>query len=138
MRTQTFRAAPGCGMLSVSTDDDGHANARPEHEEHSMTNYLLIYRADPAAMAAMPEPTPEQGAEMMDAWNNWAARAGDAIVNFGDPTVAVSPGADPTVGGYSILQADSYDEIAALLEGHPHTAMGGTIDVYETQPVLGG
>lgn len=103
-----------------------------------MTNYLLIYRVDPAAMAAMPEPTPEQAAEMTDAWNGWAARAGDAIVNFGDPTVPVSPGADPTVGGYSLLQADSYEAIATLLEGHPHTAMGGAIDVYETQPVMGG
>ena len=101
-----------------------------------MTNYLLIYRADPAAMAAMPEITPEQGAEMTAAWNSWAERAGDAIVNFGDPTAPVSPGADPTVGGYSLLQAGSYDEIAALLDGHPHTAMGGTIDVYETQPVM--
>ena len=103
-----------------------------------MTNYLLIYRADPAAMAAMPEPTPEQGAEMMAAWNAWAERAGDAILDFGDPTAAVSPGADPTVGGYSLLQADSYDTIAGLLDGHPHIAMGGMIDVYERQPVMGG
>ncbi|MBS1697351.1 MAG: hypothetical protein JST25_02990 [Actinobacteria bacterium] len=102
-----------------------------------MPNYLLIYRADPAAMAAMPEPTPEQAAEMTSAWTSWAARVGDAILDFGDPTAAVSPGADPTVGGYSLLQADSYDAIAALLEGHPHTAMGGTIDVYERQPVPG-
>ncbi|MDQ4212477.1 hypothetical protein [Microbacterium capsulatum] len=101
-----------------------------------MTTYLLIYRADPAAMAAMPEPTPEQAAEMMSAWTGWAERAGDAIVNFGDPTAPVSPGADPTVGGYSLLQGDSYEAIAALLEGHPHKAMGGTIDVYETQPVM--
>ena len=56
-----------------------------------MTNYLLIYRADPAAMAAMPEPTPEQAAQMMDAWNGWAARAGDAIVDFGDPTAGSPP-----------------------------------------------
>ncbi len=100
-----------------------------------MSRFLLIYRADPAAMAAMPEPTPEQGAEMMQAWTAWAQRAGDAILDFGDPTSAVSPGADASVGGFSLLQADSYDEIVSLLEGHPHTAMGGTIDVYETHPV---
>lgn len=102
-----------------------------------MTDYLLIYRADPSVMAAMPEPTPEQAAEMISAWTAWAARAGDAIVEFGDPTAAVSPGADPSVGGFSLLRADSYEAIAALLEGHPHTAMGGTIDVYERQPVPG-
>jgi hypothetical protein len=102
-----------------------------------MSNYLLLYRADPAAMAAMAEPTPEEGAAMMQAWNDWAARAGDAIVDFGNPTAAVSPDADASVGGYSLLQADSYDEVAALLVGHPHAAMGGTIDVYEVQPVEG-
>ncbi|MDR6866820.1 hypothetical protein J2Y69_001419 [Microbacterium resistens] len=99
-----------------------------------MTDYLLIYRADPAAM---PDPTPEQAAEMMSAWNGWAEEAGDAIVNFGDPTAPVSPGADPTVAGYSLLRADSYEEIASLLDDHPHAAMGGTIDVYEAQPIPG-
>ncbi|GAA4477432.1 hypothetical protein GCM10023171_00110 [Microbacterium panaciterrae] len=71
------------------------------------------------------------------AWNAWATRAGDAIVKFGDPTVAVSPGADPSVGGFSLLRADSYESLTNLLEGHPHTATGGTIDVYERQPVAG-
>jgi hypothetical protein len=101
-----------------------------------MTEYLLIYRVDPAAMAAMPTPTPDQIAQMMDAWNGWAERAGDAIVSLGDPTSPVSPSADPSIGGYSILRADSYQQIASLTEGHPHTAMGGTIDVYETRPVV--
>ncbi|GAB3389962.1 hypothetical protein GCM10027568_12960 [Humibacter soli] len=103
-----------------------------------MATYLLLYRVDPAAMAAMPEPTPEQGAEMMKAWMDWSGRAGDAIVDLGNPTVpAASGAADGTVGGYSLLNADSYDEVLAILEGHPHTAMGGTIDVYEAQPFGG-
>ena len=102
-----------------------------------MSTYLLLYRADPAAMAAMPEPTPEEGAAMMKAWMDWSERAGNAIIDLGNPTSAVSDGADASVGGYSLLQADSYDQVAALLEGHPHAAMGGTIDVYETQPVMG-
>lgn len=102
-----------------------------------MTTFLLLYRADPEAMAAMPEPTPEEGAAMMKAWNDWAERAGDAILVFGDPTAPASPGADPSVGGYSLLQAESYDALLPLLEGHPHTAMGGVIDVHETQPVPG-
>jgi hypothetical protein len=102
-----------------------------------MSTYLLLYRADPAAMAAMPQPTSEEGAAMMQAWNDWAARAGDAIIDFGNPTAAVSPGADASVGGYSLLRAESYDDIAALLHGHPHSAMGGTIDVYEAQPIDG-
>lgn len=103
--------------------------------EDVMATYLLLYRADPAAMAAMPEPTPEESAARTQAWMDWSARAGDAIVDFGNPTAAASPGADASVGGYSLLQADSYDAVVALLDGHPHSAMGGTIDVYEVQPI---
>jgi len=99
-----------------------------------VTKYLLIYRADPAAMAAMPEPTPEQVQEMGAAWFGWRDRVGDALVDFGDPTRPLSAGADPSLGGYSIVQAADGDAAQALLEGHPHTAMGGTIDVYELTP----
>jgi len=99
-----------------------------------MSTYLLLYRADPAAMAAMPEPTPEEGAAMMKAWMDWSERAGDAIIDLGNPTSVASPGADASVGGYSLVQAGSYDDVVALLDGHPHAAMGGTIDVYEAEP----
>lgn len=102
-----------------------------------MSTYLLLYRADPAAMAAMPTPTPEEGAAMMKAWTDWASRAGDAVLDLGNPTVAASPNADASVGGYSLVRADSYDAVTALLDGHPHAAMGGTIDVYEVQPIPG-
>ncbi|WP_425956891.1 YciI family protein [Xylanimonas sp. McL0601] len=103
-----------------------------------MTKYLLIYRADPAAMAAMPEPTPEQMQEMASGWFAWRDRVGAAMVDFGDPTQPASEGADPTLGGYSIVQADSSDAAQGLLQDHPHTAMGGTIDVYEITPFMAG
>ena len=102
-----------------------------------MSTFLVIYRIDPAAMADAPEPTPEQASEMTQAWMSWAERNSAAIVDFGNPTTPASPGADPSVGGYGLLQADTYDELATLLEDHPHRAMGGTIDVYENQPVPG-
>ena len=72
--------------------------------------------------------------KMTAAWLGWRDRVGSAMVDFGDPTAPVSPGADPTVGGYSIVEADSHDAALALLAGHPHTAMGGTVDVYEVTP----
>lgn len=99
-----------------------------------MAHYLLIYRSDPATMAARPEPTPEQMQEMSAAWLGWRDGIGAALVDFGDPTVPVSEGADPTVGGYSLIEAESKDEALGLLAGHPHTAMGGKIDVYEVTP----
>jgi hypothetical protein len=43
---------------------------------------------------------------------------------------------DP-VGGYSILQADSAEALSKVLAGHPHTAMGGTIQTLEFLPMPG-
>jgi hypothetical protein len=89
-------------------------------------------------MASMPQPTPEQMREVTDAWLGWRDRVGPAMVDFGDPTVPVSPDADPTVGGYSIVEAASHDAALTLLAGHPHAAMGGRIDVYEATPAAMG
>jgi hypothetical protein len=36
-------------------------------KELAMSHYLLIYRADPAAMASMPQPTPDQMGKMTTA-----------------------------------------------------------------------
>ncbi len=102
-----------------------------------MTRYLILYRSDPEAIASMPEQTPEQAAEMTAAWNGWAERTGRAIIDFGAPTVPRSPGADPGVGGYSILEFDSPEALDESLAGHPHIASGGTIDVFELQPIPG-
>jgi hypothetical protein len=102
-----------------------------------MTRYLLIYRGDPEARASMPPMTEEQVAQENAAWNAWAAKVGSGIIDFGTPTEAVSPGADPTVGGYSIIEAESAEHVDSLLDGHPHRMRGGTIDVYELQPVPG-
>ncbi len=98
-----------------------------------MAKYLVIYRADPAARAAMPEPTAEQAQQMGAAWMGWRDRIGDALVDFGDPTSPVDD-ADPSVGGYTIVEADDAQAARALLDGHPHRAMGGKIDLYELTP----
>lgn len=102
-----------------------------------MTQFLVLYRADPEAMAAMPEPTPEQAQQMMQAWEGWAKKAGSAIVDFGNPTKPASEGADPSIGGYSLLQAEDYTALQTVLDGHPHTAMGGTLEVFEVTPIEG-
>jgi hypothetical protein len=75
----------------------------------------------------------------MDAWMAWAGKAGSAIVDLGAPIQATSritadgkDGNDSQASGYSLLQADSRDEIDALLAEHPHLKMpGASIDVFE-------
>ena len=98
-----------------------------------MTKYLVLYRSGMTASEQMASSTPEQAQAGMDAWMAWAGRAGDAIVDLGSPTSVVDPGGDSgdPIGGYSIMQADSPDALAALLDSHPHKTMGGTIETLE-------
>jgi len=35
------------------------------------------------------------------------------------------------VTGFSIMQAESADELTALLDGHPHLGFGGSVEVLE-------
>ena len=75
----------------------------------------------------------------MDAWMAWAQKNGRGIVDLGMPLGsnmqvtqgASSPGSSQA-SGYSIIQADSLAEAAAMLEDHPHLhTPGGTIEVFE-------
>jgi hypothetical protein len=106
-----------------------------------MAKFLVLYRAPVSAAEQMATSTPEQAQAGIDAWMAWAARAGEAIVDLGSPLVPAqgaqhADGGD-LIGGYSILQAESAAALAAVLEGHPHSAMGGTIEVHEFLPMPG-
>src|SRR3954463_10676882 len=98
-----------------------------------MTRFLVLYRARTTAAEQMAAGTPEQAQAGMDAWMTWAQRAGDAVVDLGSPLSVVVPGGDAgdPVGGYSIMQADDADALGKVLDGHPHAAMGGRIEVLE-------
>jgi hypothetical protein len=74
----------------------------------------------------MAQSTPEQAQAGMDAWMAWAGKAGDAIVDLGTPLAVVEAGGDAgdPIGGYSILQADSKEALAAVLKDHPHRMIG--------------
>ena len=108
-----------------------------------MTTYLVLYRAANSAAEQMSGQDPEQAAAGMEAWMTWAQTAGEAIVDLGAPTQTVEgvdPGATSFIGGYSLLQAESLDELKRILEGHPHLGWGGTIEILETlsMPGTGG
>lgn len=103
-----------------------------------MAKYMILYFSSTSARDMIANSTPEQMKEGMDAWMAWAGKAGDAVVDLGSPTAHSShagpgshPGADE-VTGYSILQADSPQAIAGVLDGHPHLmAPGNSIEVFE-------
>ena len=98
-----------------------------------MAKYLVLYRAKVSAAEQMSQSSPEQAQAGMQAWMEWAQKAGDAVVDLGSPLGVVEMGGDEgdPIGGYSILQADSPEALAAVLDGHPHTVWGGTIETLE-------
>lgn len=98
-----------------------------------MTKYLVLYRSKTSAAEQMSQTTPEQAQAGMQAWMDWANSAGDAVVDLGSPLGVLDAGGDggDPIGGYSILQADSPEALAAVLDGHPHTSWGGSIQTLE-------
>ena len=63
----------------------------------------------------------------------WAEQAGDAAVDLGTPLAVGEAGGDSgdPISGYSIFQAESHEALAKVLEGHPHLAMGGSVETLE-------
>ncbi|HVU05034.1 MAG TPA: hypothetical protein VHE30_24965 [Polyangiaceae bacterium] len=110
-----------------------------------MKKFLILYKAPTASFEQAMKSTPEQQKAGMDAWMKWGKKAESSIVDMGAPlgkSLRVTPkGASPVVndlGGYSILQGESKEAVAKLLEGHPHFMMAdGTIEVVELMPIPG-
>jgi hypothetical protein len=102
-----------------------------------MSKYLVLYLSSMSAQEQMASATPEQGQESMAEWTTWAEQAGPTIVDLGQPLMHafnVPEGAHQGlhVGGYSIMQADTADELRGILEGHPHRkAPGAVIEAHE-------
>ncbi len=110
-----------------------------------MNKYVFIYHAPMTPADAAP-PTPEQMEAVMGEWTAWAGKVGDGLVDFGTPlgggVRVTTGGTEPStreVAGYSILQAESMDEVLALAKDHPHLNMPGgcEIEVHEVQPIPG-
>lgn len=106
-----------------------------------MPKYLVLYTAGSSAPGEadggeMVPPTPEQQQAMMQAWFDWKDAAGDAIVDFGAPTSAVSAN-DNKIGGYSIVQADTADALDAIFDTNPHKRQGGNLEFHEIIEIPG-
>lgn len=110
-----------------------------------MKKFLVLYRASQDAFAQVMKSTPEQQKAGMDAWTAWGKRAAAAIVDMGAPlgkSLRVTQrSAEPVftdLGGYSILQAESKEALAAVLKEHPHFMMkDGFIDIIELMAIPG-
>ncbi|HEX3696041.1 MAG TPA: hypothetical protein VH374_11705 [Polyangia bacterium] len=110
-----------------------------------MKKFLVLYKAPSTSFEQMMKASPEQQKAGMDAWMAWGKKAGGSVVDMGAPlgkSLKVTPaGASPTkndLGGYSIMQGESKEALAATLTGHPHFMMpDGFIEIVELMPMPG-
>lgn len=102
-----------------------------------MAKFMVLYRSSVEASEQMASASPEQAQEGMAMWMRWAEKAGPAVVDLGSPLgnsrfVGAGGQAGTPVGGFSIMQGDSADDVVKLLEDHPHLhAPGAAIEVLE-------
>jgi len=111
-----------------------------------MKKFVVLYKSPKPAEEAMAEASPEEAEAGMKMWMDWAARAGDGIVDLGTPLGAAKvldgsavTDAEATLGGYSVIQAEDLDAAVALMGGHPHfmSGEGATIQIHETLDIPG-
>jgi hypothetical protein len=109
-----------------------------------MKDYLLIYRADFSFMSTR---TSEEAQANTKRWMDWigSIAAQNKLTDRGnrlDPSgkvlkadnmVTNGPYAEikETIGGYSIIKADSYEAAIELAKGCPVLTVGGNVEVRE-------
>ena len=101
--------------------------------------FLVLYKSSASAGEQMAAAgSPDQAQEAMGLWMAWMEKAGPALVDPGSPlgeaTEVPSVAGQPSrhIGGYSILQGESVEDIKKLLDGHPHYhSPDATIEVHE-------
>lgn len=105
-----------------------------------MANYVLLYKGG-GGMAA--DEAARQ--KIMEAWGRWFGALGENLVDGGNPFGAsasiapngsVSNAATSGMSGYSVIKGDSLQAATDAAKGCPVLADGGTVEVYETFPVM--
>ena len=102
-----------------------------------MAKYILVYKTDQAAdLSLVPK---EEIAKIMEAWGEWLGSMGSAVVDSGDAfnnngKVLSSTGvkdADNLTTGYTIIEADNFDQALEMAQGNPSLKDGDKIEIYE-------
>jgi hypothetical protein len=100
-----------------------------------MSTFLVTYYG-----GGGPPASPEAQQQMMAAFQAWAASTGDHMIDPGAPLgpskVVTSDGAADgqaggSLGGYTLISADSLDEAVSLVKSHPFLGRGGKLQVSE-------
>lgn len=102
-----------------------------------MSTYIMVYTADEAFDTSdLPE---EEITKQMKVWGEWLGSIGPRVKDEGDAfkfggKVVSQDGtedADNLMTGYSIIEAEDFDEAVAFARKCPAVAEGGKVHVYE-------
>ena len=112
-----------------------------------MKKFLVLYKASTQAFEQMMKSsTPEQQKAGTEAWMAWSKKAASSIVDMGGPlgkSLRVAKGGNVStvvndLGGYSVMQAESKEALAAQMKEHPHFMMpDSSIEIVELMPIPG-
>ena len=107
-----------------------------------MAKFMFLYKGPASDMNDLSE---DQVNAIMDGWNRWMDKVGDALVDVGHPmdnSASVvddgSRGTAEQISGYSIVQADDLQSAIKLSDKHPFLSDGKgqfAIDIFELLPV---
>jgi len=109
-----------------------------------MKEFVLLFRMD---YKAMPKSSPEEMQAMTKRWMDWISgiasqnklsNRGNRLASGGrivkpDNVVTDGPYTEikESVGGYSIIKVDSYEEAVEIAKGCPILSVGGNVEVRE-------
>jgi hypothetical protein len=100
-----------------------------------MAKFMLVYHG-----GIVPQ-TKEEGDRVTKQWTDWIGKMGKSLIDPGNPlgkSKTVAPngkisdggGSNPTMG-YSIVEAKSIDDAAAMSKDCPQLSSGGSIEIAE-------
>jgi len=113
-----------------------------------MKEFLFVFRKD---YTDEPQATPEQMQEMTQRWIDWIneiqhqdrlVARGQRLHNTGKVVKPAMVTNGPyieikeSIGGYSIVRAESYDEAVELAKECPILSVGGNVEVREVNPIM--
>jgi hypothetical protein len=89
-----------------------------------MAKFILLYKGPATPQADI---TPEAGQQLMQAWDAWMGKVGDALVDGGAPfagnsTAVAGDGSTKSAGdlnGYTIVEAPDITAAKTLVGGNP-------------------
>ena len=112
-----------------------------------MKKFLVLYNAPIASFDEMMKNlTPEKGKEQSEVWQKWMDDHKDVFIDIGAPlgknkrlTSASLNDARNEVGGYSVVKAESAEDVAKIFSGMPMFGMNGAyVEIMECMPMSGG